>query len=426
MLGVRPLLYIDATADERPTPKCLDNLSIILGPWAFGVGCWRSSAVVPLFPLTSPPARSRPRGPTPGVRALRRRTPRSSSRLPPPRLQQASRPCGAPPAAIGRRRQPGRKGCRGEARAQAHHGRPTPLRPAAGSTDGTVECFRLLAGGGLGVHGALAHGVHPASLPTGSPTRANGCWRSAARPAGGLAEGANKLCGVRRRRGAGPRHSGRERGTTANKYQHPTPNAQGPSMMLKLSRHLGVGRSSAVASMYNNEQTPTNAERPTSKFQARIVRALGIGEFNAGCWKFIRNSRSRVFVLDGPRDRIRTAIRGPVSHGAAGRGVPARRRRAHRLRGHGTVLAKSTSSRPPAAGAVGGGRAAAAPKAVASRRAVARGWRGPVVADANPKNIESLLAGASLVLDATDNLETHFLINDACVKNNTAWVAPAR
>ena len=47
----------------------------------------------------------------------------------------------------------------------------------------------------------------------------------------------------------------------------------------------------------------------------------------------------------------------------------------------------------------------------------------PVVADANPRNIESLLGGsASIVLDATDNLETRFLINDACVKNGIAWV----
>jgi len=47
----------------------------------------------------------------------------------------------------------------------------------------------------------------------------------------------------------------------------------------------------------------------------------------------------------------------------------------------------------------------------------------PVVADANPRNIESLFGErASIVLDATDNLETRFLINDACVKNGIAWV----
>ena len=46
----------------------------------------------------------------------------------------------------------------------------------------------------------------------------------------------------------------------------------------------------------------------------------------------------------------------------------------------------------------------------------------PVVADVHPKNIEKLLDGADIVLDATDNLETRFLLNDACIKNGIPWV----
>lgn len=44
------------------------------------------------------------------------------------------------------------------------------------------------------------------------------------------------------------------------------------------------------------------------------------------------------------------------------------------------------------------------------------------VADVNVENIEDLIAGATLVMDGTDNFETRFLINDACVKNNIPWV----
>lgn len=46
----------------------------------------------------------------------------------------------------------------------------------------------------------------------------------------------------------------------------------------------------------------------------------------------------------------------------------------------------------------------------------------PVVSDVHPRNVESLLAGMALVVDATDNLETRFLINDLCVKNGLPWV----
>lgn len=45
-----------------------------------------------------------------------------------------------------------------------------------------------------------------------------------------------------------------------------------------------------------------------------------------------------------------------------------------------------------------------------------------VVADANPGNILSLLDGATVVLDGTDNFSTRFLINDACLKLAIPWV----
>src|SRR5829696_7307917 len=46
----------------------------------------------------------------------------------------------------------------------------------------------------------------------------------------------------------------------------------------------------------------------------------------------------------------------------------------------------------------------------------------PVVSDVNFENIEEIIAGAGLVLDGTDNFETRFLINDACVKNEVPWI----
>jgi molybdopterin-synthase adenylyltransferase len=45
-----------------------------------------------------------------------------------------------------------------------------------------------------------------------------------------------------------------------------------------------------------------------------------------------------------------------------------------------------------------------------------------VVTDVNAENVEGLIAGASIVLDGTDNFATRFLINDACVKNSIPWV----
>ncbi|MDX1522586.1 MAG: ThiF family adenylyltransferase, partial [Anaerolineae bacterium] len=66
------------------------------------------------------------------------------------------------------------------------------------------------------------------------------------------------------------------------------------------------------------------------------------------------------------------------------------------------------------------------PKAVAAERKLrainseieVRG----IVADVNAENIESLIDGADVVLDGTDNFETRYLLNDACVKHNIPWI----
>jgi molybdopterin/thiamine biosynthesis adenylyltransferase len=66
------------------------------------------------------------------------------------------------------------------------------------------------------------------------------------------------------------------------------------------------------------------------------------------------------------------------------------------------------------------------PKAVAAARKLRRINSGirieEVVADVNPTNVESLIAEADVVLDGTDNFETRFLLNDACVKLGKPWV----
>jgi adenylyltransferase/sulfurtransferase len=46
----------------------------------------------------------------------------------------------------------------------------------------------------------------------------------------------------------------------------------------------------------------------------------------------------------------------------------------------------------------------------------------PVVCDVNSGNIEQLIEGVDLVLDGTDNLETRFLINEACHKHSLPWI----
>jgi molybdopterin/thiamine biosynthesis adenylyltransferase len=46
----------------------------------------------------------------------------------------------------------------------------------------------------------------------------------------------------------------------------------------------------------------------------------------------------------------------------------------------------------------------------------------PVVTDIDHTNILSLVDGADLILDGTDNFETRYLINDAAVKSGVPWV----
>jgi molybdopterin-synthase adenylyltransferase len=66
------------------------------------------------------------------------------------------------------------------------------------------------------------------------------------------------------------------------------------------------------------------------------------------------------------------------------------------------------------------------PKAIAAARKIAafnsQIMVEPHVADLTPANIDSLLAGAGLVLDGTDNFETRYLINDYAVKNSVPWI----
>jgi adenylyltransferase/sulfurtransferase len=42
--------------------------------------------------------------------------------------------------------------------------------------------------------------------------------------------------------------------------------------------------------------------------------------------------------------------------------------------------------------------------------------------EVGPDNIEALIEGADVVLDGTDNFETRYVINDACVKRSIPWI----
>lgn len=70
--------------------------------------------------------------------------------------------------------------------------------------------------------------------------------------------------------------------------------------------------------------------------------------------------------------------------------------------------------------------AEALPKAVAAARRLAQVNSSirlePVVADLTPANIEELLEGVTLILDATDNFETRYLINDFAVREGIPWI----
>jgi molybdopterin/thiamine biosynthesis adenylyltransferase len=46
----------------------------------------------------------------------------------------------------------------------------------------------------------------------------------------------------------------------------------------------------------------------------------------------------------------------------------------------------------------------------------------PVVDDLNHRTVEQMIRDVSCVLDGTDNLETRFLMNEACVKRGIPWV----
>src|SRR6185503_11604053 len=46
----------------------------------------------------------------------------------------------------------------------------------------------------------------------------------------------------------------------------------------------------------------------------------------------------------------------------------------------------------------------------------------PEITDVNHSNIERLIANCDLVIDGTDNFDTRYLINDACVKHGTNWI----
>ncbi|MEP6925766.1 MAG: ThiF family adenylyltransferase [Pyrinomonadaceae bacterium] len=66
------------------------------------------------------------------------------------------------------------------------------------------------------------------------------------------------------------------------------------------------------------------------------------------------------------------------------------------------------------------------PKAVAAKKRIAKINSGikieEVVTDVNYSNIESLIKDCDLILDGTDNFQTRYLINDACVKHSKTWI----
>jgi adenylyltransferase/sulfurtransferase len=71
----------------------------------------------------------------------------------------------------------------------------------------------------------------------------------------------------------------------------------------------------------------------------------------------------------------------------------------------------------------------ALPKAIAAQRKIA-GFNSDVrihahVVDLVPANIHQLLAPASIVLDATDNFETRYLLNDYAIEQQKPWIYTA-
>lgn len=72
---------------------------------------------------------------------------------------------------------------------------------------------------------------------------------------------------------------------------------------------------------------------------------------------------------------------------------------------------------------------ASLPKAEAARRKIALFNREVTVhahvADLVPANVQELLGPADLILDATDNFETRYLINDFAIQQNRPWIYAA-
>lgn len=66
------------------------------------------------------------------------------------------------------------------------------------------------------------------------------------------------------------------------------------------------------------------------------------------------------------------------------------------------------------------------PKAIAARRRIAEINSGveveAIVADVNGSNVEDLIKDCDLILDGTDNFQTRYLVNDACVKHSKIWI----
>lgn len=46
----------------------------------------------------------------------------------------------------------------------------------------------------------------------------------------------------------------------------------------------------------------------------------------------------------------------------------------------------------------------------------------PLIVDVSADNVEEIVENSTVVMDGTDNLETRFLLNDACVKHDLPWI----
>jgi molybdopterin/thiamine biosynthesis adenylyltransferase len=66
------------------------------------------------------------------------------------------------------------------------------------------------------------------------------------------------------------------------------------------------------------------------------------------------------------------------------------------------------------------------PKAIAAKKRIAEInseiETEAIVADVNRSNVESLIDDCDLIVDGTDNFQTRYLVNDACVKRGKTWI----